>query len=309
MNPHDLQLNNKFMEYIVALEKYQSISAAAEAMFISQPAMSHFLNNLESRLGTKLFNRVRGRYIPTYEGERYLYYARKIMYLESQLENEFAEMKNAGYGKIRLALPTLRSAYILPNLVARYRELYPHVRITLQEAHSSLLERMLLNGEVDFAILNAPAKSNDTVSLLIRYDEVLLAVPQNHPCASAGTESPSSAFPSIDISLFRSDPFIFQYPDQRTRQTADRILSQAGIQPNILLETRSIETALKMVSKGLGICFAPETYVHQLKLENPPVYFSLGGPTSIFGLSLAYLKSAYLPVYFQDFISVVKEVL
>lgn len=85
----DPQLNNKYMEYVVALAQHQTVSAAAEAMFISQPAMSHFIRSLENRLGVKLFNRVRNRYIPTYEGERYLFYARRIIALETQMRNEF----------------------------------------------------------------------------------------------------------------------------------------------------------------------------------------------------------------------------
>ena len=159
----DPQLNNKYMEYVVALAQHQTVSAAAEAMFISQPAMSHFIRSLENRLGVKLFNRVRNRYIPTYEGERYLFYARRIIALETQMRNEFAEIRVAGHGQIRLALPTLRSAYILPSLVPAYRRLYPNVKLVTLEAHSQVLEKMLLSGEADFAILNSPAKNSDTV--------------------------------------------------------------------------------------------------------------------------------------------------
>ncbi len=178
---NDPQLNNKYMEYVVALAQHQTISAAAEAMFISQPAMSHFIRSLENRLGVKLFNRVRNRYIPTYEGERYLFYARRIIALETQMRNEFAEIRVAGHGQIRLALPTLRSAYILPSLVPAYRRLYPNVKLVTLEAHSQVLEKMLLSGEADFAILNSPAKNSDTTSLFIRRDEILLAVPPAQP--------------------------------------------------------------------------------------------------------------------------------
>lgn len=184
---------------------------------------------------------------------------------------------------------------------------YPNVKFILREAHSGLLEKLLLSGEVDFAILNAPIKSRETTSVLIRNDEVLLAVPPFHPFAGYGEHQEGKCLPTIDIALFKQDKFIFQYPDQRTRQVADHILEQAKIEPNILLETRSIETALKMVSKGMGLCFVPETYVKGARLEVSPVYFSLNSPNSILELSLAYLKNIYLPKYFQDFIKVVKE--
>ncbi len=296
----DPQLNNKYMEYVVALAQHQTVSAAAEAMFISQPAMSHFIRSLENRLGVKLFNRVRNRYIPTYEGERYLFYARRIIALETQMRNEFAEIRVAGHGQIRLALPTLRSAYILPSLVPAYRRLYPNVKLVT-------LEKMLLSGEADFAILNSPAKNSDTTSLFIRRDEILLAVPPDHPQIAGSQRRPDSPFDTIDIRLFREDGFILQYPDQRTRQTADHILQDVGLVPHVVIQTRSIESALKMVSQGVGICFAPETYIRQLDLCPPPRCFSLGSPHSVYDLSLAYRKNTYLPVYFQDFIQVVKQ--
>lgn len=309
MNHQDLQINNKFMEYIVALANHRTISAAAESLFISQPAMSHFVSSLEHRLGVKLFNRVRGNYIPTYAGERYLHYATRIMALEAQMSNEFYEIQAAGRGQIRLALPALRSAYILPNLVAAYRQQYPHVRFILYEEHSSRLEQMLLDGKVDFAILNSPAKHRDTASVVIRQDEILLAVPPEHPLAACAVRTEEGKFPSIDLRQFAQDEFILQYPDQRTRRTADYILQEAGITPRVILETRSIDAALRMVGKGLGLCFAPESYVQQTILPHSPVFFSMESSSAIFDLSVAYLKNTYQPAHFRDFVQIAQATL
>lgn len=309
MNSSNLQIKNKYMEYVVALEKYGNISIAAEAMYISQPAMSHFIISLEDKIGFKLFNRVNNKYVPTYEGERYIYYAKKILALEDQMQNEFSNMDANGYGRIRLALPALRSSYILPILVPAYHKLYPNVKIVVQEVHSELLEKLLLEGEVDFAILNTKAKSKDTVSVLIRKEEILLAVSANHSFSGCGEKQNGSSFPFIDINLFRDDNFFLQYPNQHTRLAADQILSDAGFTPSVFMETHSIETSLKMVANGMGICFVPETYARQIMLPNSPVYFSLGSPHSVFDISLAYLKKTYQPNSFLSFIDTVKKTL
>lgn len=301
------KFTNKYMEYVMALAQHQTISAAAEAVFISQPAMSHFIRSLEDKMGCKLFNRIGNRYIPTYEGERYLYYARRILTEEAQMYNEFADIKKQGKGQIRFALPTLRSAYLLPQLVYAYRSEHPNVELKVLEAHSQELERALLNGEVDFAIMNAEAKSPDIVCDFICHDEVLLAVPDHHPMAQAGMWQEGKKYKQIDISLFQEDVFILQRPEQRTRKTSDYILKKAGITPNVLLETRSLEAALGLVSRGVGVCFIPETYVQETHFSGNLVCFSLGAPEAIYNLSLTYLKRSYCPQYFKDFIRIVKD--
>lgn len=309
MSHDDLQLNNKAIEYVVALAEHKTISAAAEAVFISQPAMSHFIRSLEQRLGFKLFNRIGNQYIPTYEGERYLYHARRIMMDEAQMCSEFAEMKKEGRGQIRFVLPTLRSDYILPHLIALYHGLHPNVELIVREVHSRLLEKVLLNGEVDFAIMNTRIKSPDIASEFIRYDEVLLAIPADHPCAGMGLHTPDSRFPQIDISLFQNDQFILQKTDQRTRETADDLFRAAKISPRIMVETHSIEAALGIVGNGVGVCFAPETYIYQSRFAKQLRFFSLGYPEAVYDISIAYLKKSYHPRYYEDFIATTKTVI
>lgn len=82
MNPSGMQISNKNMEYVAAVAQYDSITAAAESLYISQPALSRFISNLEKRIGVTLFQRVGNRFLLTYEGERFLYHAKRIMEIE-----------------------------------------------------------------------------------------------------------------------------------------------------------------------------------------------------------------------------------
>ena len=306
MKNDDMQINNKFMQYIVALAQHQTITAAAESVFISQPAMSHFVHTLENRLGFKLFNRVGNRYIPTYEGTRYLYHARRIMLMESQMYSEFSEIKKTGRGQIRFALPTLRSEYILPRLISSYHRAHPNVDVIIRETHSRLLEKTLLAGDVDFAIMNGETKTPEIVTETISYEDVLLAVPPDHPCVGMGQRKEGSRYETIDLSLFQGEPFILQYPDQRTRQITDMIFGKAGFTPSVFMETHSIAAALGIVGSGVALCFAPELYVRNYHLTPQPRYFSLGMPETVYPISIAYLKNTYRPVYFLDFIQAAK---
>ena len=295
------QLGNKNMQYIVALEKHKSVSVAAESLYISQPALSRYIHNLEARLGHKLFNRFGNQYIPTYEGERYIYHAKRIMELETQLENEFSSIDSDQRGRIRLALPALRSSYILPYILPGFYKLYPNVEVTLNELPSSRLEKVLLDGEVDYAFFNISVKHPDIVSTVVRYDRILLAVPHSHKMFGQGEQNTGDNYPNVDIAQFSGDTFIMQNWDQRTRQAADAIFGEARITPKILLVTRSIETSLKLVSNGLGLCFVPETYAKQIILPHPISFFSFSSPHATITLSLGHKRNTYQPGYFICF--------
>ena len=171
MNPGGLQINNKNMEYVAAVAQYDSITAAAESLYISQPALSRFISNLEKRIGVTLFQRVGNRFLLTYEGERFLYHAKRIMEIEQELQNELSDINKQKQGRLRLALPVLRSPNILPRILPPFSRQYPNVDIIITELHSGFLENMLLDGDVDFAILNDVPKDPRIVAEHIRDDE------------------------------------------------------------------------------------------------------------------------------------------
>ena len=307
MNPSGMQINNKNMEYVAAVAQYDSITAAAESLYISQPALSRFISNLEKRIGVTLFQRVGNRFLLTYEGERFLYHAKRIMEIEQELQNELSDINKQKQGRLRLALPVLRSPNILPRIRPPFSRQYPNVDIIITELHSGFLENMLLDGDVDFAILNDIPKDPRIVAEHIRDDEVMLIVSPSHPLAGAGVDRPGSRHKQIDLSLFKEENFIMQPNDQRTRRAADRIMKDAGITPRVLCTTRSIEASVRMVLQDMGVCFAAETHIKYMMLPFKPICFSLGNPAAILQLSLCYLRGNYQPQYFSDFIETVKK--
>lgn len=82
----------KEARYILAIAHYKSIGKAAKALFISQPSLSKYLKNLEQQLGSPLFSRLEQGYIPTYMGERYLYYAEQIAAFGQEWDQEYEDI-------------------------------------------------------------------------------------------------------------------------------------------------------------------------------------------------------------------------
>lgn len=215
----------------------------------------------------------------------------------------------SGEGRIRITLPSLRSTYVLPIIIPPFKKMHPKVEIQLLEVHADALEDILVTGKADFAIINTAVKNPHVVSKLISRDQILLALPRSHPLAGSGKKVRGNPYPVVDLRDFANEEFIMQYPDQRTRQVADTLFLEAKIEPRTMLQIKSIETALKLVSLGCGACFAAETYLRHMAPPEQIAFFSLNNPVATTHLSLSYLENSYMPKHFLDFIAIVESLL
>ncbi len=147
------------LEYIMGIEKYHNITKAAEAMFISQPTLSKFLQNYEKELGLRLFERSGNRYYLTYAGERYLHYAQQILLLEIDMKRELEELAANRRGRLSIGYQMNRSAYAVPLTIPKFKAEFPEVDISIQERSSETLEKMLLEGKLDIVVFNYPGRN------------------------------------------------------------------------------------------------------------------------------------------------------
>ena len=137
-------------------------------------------------MGQKLFRKLGHKFVLTYAGERYVTKATEILNLKKELDQEMNDIIKNNYGSLKIAFPTMRSAYMLPCTLPVFNQMYPNVRLDVLEEHSGKLEGMLLNGETDLAFFNLPIKSPDIDYEVIKHEEVLLVMAANHPLAHSG---------------------------------------------------------------------------------------------------------------------------
>lgn len=294
---------NNTMKYILAINRHGNLTKAAEELFITQSALSKFLTNLEGKLGFVLFNRFGRKLVPTYEGSRFLHYAFETNMLEQQLAHEISDIENRNTGRLRFAVPLLRTPYILPHIVPQFIKTHPAVQLSIIEEHSNTLERLILDDKVDLALINRETKNPGIVRHNIRKNHLYIAVPKTHKIVEQCEKS--HEWPAeIDIALFKDDAFILQHRGQQTRELAEFIFEQAGITPKVLLTTRSIPAAMGLVACGCGICFLADVYVN-VKTDPPLQIFRIKNPYPALDIALAYRKNIYMPQYFHDFIDIV----
>lgn len=296
----------KELNYVIAVAKHQNITKAAQDLYISQPSLSKYIKNLETNLGVRLFNRLGNRFVLTYAGECYVENAKDILLLKDKLNAQIQDIANLDKGKLNIAFPYTRGSYMIPATIPNFVAQYPNVEVNIIENHSSNLEELLLNGDADIAILNAPINSSDLDYEILGDEEVVLVTNKKHHLANSGDLSNTGKYPWIDINKFKNDTFILQFPYQRTGQIADKIFKESKFKPSKTFRTRNLMASLRLATSNFGVCFISENHLRYLTSEIKPMCFSVGNKSTKFKLVVAFRKGAYLPHYARDYIQIIK---
>lgn len=299
------------LEYFAAIAKTRNLTRAAESLFVSQPTLSKYLQNIENRIGVKLFERIGNQFLLTYAGKRYLSYVQQILMLEKDMQEEMNEISSQERGRLAIGCQMTRSFSTIPLTIPVFRKQYPHVDISLQERPRLQLEQMLLDGELDLVLFNF-TENNPMLSYeVLDHEELLLITPCQHPLARfAETDDSSSVRRSIDLRLFAEETFILQHEDQSIGRIAREVLADAGISPHIGLETGSIEATLRLVESGLGCGFL--IGAHLLKMTRVPSRvdsYSLKGQRRTIDLVVETRKNNYLSKHAEAYIQILRDII
>lgn len=158
-----LNINTDFNKYrfFYAVAEYKSFSKAAENLFISQPAISHAIKELEEQLGIKLFNRDNKNVMLTEDGEKLLYYIKEAfdnILLGERIIKEKVDDLN---GTIRIGIYSHISMFMLPKTIKRFNEKHPNANFTTYSTSNMEMLEKLRNNELDFVILQYPIFLNE----------------------------------------------------------------------------------------------------------------------------------------------------
>jgi DNA-binding transcriptional LysR family regulator len=295
------------LQYIVSIAKQQNITRASEEVFVSQPTLSKFVQNLENNLGQPIFRRLGNRFLLTYAGERYVEKARAILGMKRELDQELSDIIKQNIGELKIAFPIMRGTYMLPCTLPVFRREFPQVKVTVKEANSDILESMILEGEIDLAFFALPIRHPDLTYDIIKEEEIVLVMSPAHPLAEGGIKKAECTYPWINLRKLKDEAFIMQLPDQRTRRITDLLFRAMNFEPLVSLEIRNILASVELAAGGYGVTFVSETHLRHIALKEKPACFSVGSPNTMTSFVAAYRKGIYLPNYAQRYIQIVKE--
>lgn len=197
-----------------------SFTKAAAELLISQPAVTKQINELERLLGKPLFLRHGNRISLTDDGVRLLEYANRILALYGELRDAFVEEQGAFSGEIRLGASTTLSQYVLPGLLAKFRKLYPDVRVTLFNGNTEQIERQIADGKLDFGMIEGTA-SNPVLHYELFMDDELVLVTSASNTSFTREEITAADLPAL--------PLVIRENGSGTLDVLSRELSRHGL--------------------------------------------------------------------------------
>lgn len=280
------------IENILAIEQEQSISKAAEKLFLTQSALNQQLLKLERELGTPLFERRRHSMYPTYAGRIYLATARQMVDMKQETYKIIHDIAEETSGEIAVAYTPERGSLMFSHVYPIFHERYPNVVFRIREARVKTMEQLVLKREVTMACSTyaRDLKHPDLEYLDMCEELIVLGVPKSHPLAHLAGERSWETFPEVDLKLFREDPFILSSKTTRIREMTDRTFENAGFRPKVLFESTSTSTVINMVKNQICPAFFPQSYVEP---DAPIVYFTVS-PKESWMRCMAILKGSYL---------------
>ena len=298
----------KDIEYVSAVASEKNFSAAAEKLFISQPALSQAIKRLENELGVVLFNRSTSSVQLSSAGELFLAEGETLLRLSHQLKQHMANLAAQKSGSIRIGISTFYSSYYLARILPAFRSLHPGIRISIVEGKSHELESMAVREEVDFSLIPMPLDQSELVRChILHQEQILFAIPADSPLRSQLHVSMSMDFPFIDLSCASQEPFIFLHRDQRFYATALRLCQDAGFSPDIACELTNWDAINALIGSGAGVGFVPELVTQRNLKDVPvPIYCRIVNQLVTRPYVIAYKKERELSPAASDFLEFIQ---
>jgi LysR family transcriptional regulator, low CO2-responsive transcriptional regulator len=227
-----------------AVARQQSFTRAAEELYISQPAVSAHVRELERLYEVELFEQVGRRVRLTEAGRLLAEYADRLIALVEESRRTLDELKGLECGHLAVGASTIPGTYFLPAALAGFKEQHPGVEVALSIADTRQVLGMVRRGEVELAVVGELQEERGLHRRAYRSDELVLIVCPQHRWAQAGLR---------DLAELSEEPFILREPGSSTRENAVALLRRVGIVPRVAMEWESTEAIKKAVQAGLGV--------------------------------------------------------
>jgi DNA-binding transcriptional LysR family regulator len=281
-------LSEKEVELFLAINEKRSISRAAEALHVAQPALSRSLHRLETELNAKLFDRTASPLSLTEAGGRYLAYAKRYMTLSTSLREEFDDIREQAQGSLSLGIPSQVATFIFPQVVASFLLKYSNLTVNMKYGTTKQLSEMLKNGKLHFSVLSSPLRQNGFCNDLIAYDKIILAIPtQYHVEPYLRCCSNEQAY--IDFGKIADERFFVT--ESLYQSSVKALLDAIGASPSRITYVPSLNVAWDLACKGTGIAFIMQSMVRHGHITPAPIYCAIDAPESVLHFTLTYRES------------------
>lgn len=288
------------IRHFIAVAETGSISAAAQAVFISQSTLTAAIQQLEEEIGVSLFNRHAKGMSLTHQGHQFLRQAHLILATVDNAKRSLQQCTDQISGTLTIGVSSLVAGYYLANLLTRFQRAYPNVSLRVMEDERPYIEHLLLNGEIDVAVLIL-SNLEDRHALqteVLTHSPQRLWLPARHPLLERD---------DIALADVAAEPLIELNVDEMDRN-AQRIWAEAGLRPSISLRSASTEAVRSLVAAGLGVAIQPDMTYRPWSLEGDIIEArSVVDLTRTLDVGLAWRRGSARPPLVDPFLTTARE--
>jgi DNA-binding transcriptional LysR family regulator len=224
--------------------KHRSFSKAAEGLFISQPAVTKHISNLESNLGMALIQRGKGQFSLTKAGKTLLKYTQRISSVLMKIEEALGNLATHRHGQLKIGTTESYSKCLMPTLLSGFQTSFPFLKIVLDVGNSEEIEKSLLSYKNDLALIGITKASSKCESVpFLKEDLVLIASP-DHPLALRQ---------KVSLKELERVPLIIRTKGSTTRKILIQAFQEQNVHPSLLIEAASSEFIKQWVAEGKGV--------------------------------------------------------
>ena len=229
-----------------AVAKQLSFTKAADVLFMTQPAVTFQIKQLEEHFNTRLFDRGHGKISLTPAGDVVLAYAERILGLSSEMDVRLSEMTGEVGGSLLVGASTTIAEFMLPRILGEFKGVYPKVRARLIVGNSEAIETRVAEHSIDIGMIESLSHQPNLNCDACCDDELMVICSPKFPLAK---------FKELTPQQLLGHPFVSREPGSGTREFTDAYLRNAGLsieQLNVVMELGSPVALNGVVETGLG---------------------------------------------------------
>src|SRR5437870_4996388 len=239
------------VEAFLAVGTFGGFRRAADALRVTQPAISARIRALEQSLGVPLFVRSQSGLTLSAAGRAFRPHAEQLLHAVAQARQAVHDLRPASGGALQIAAALSICTYVLPDVLKRFQAAHPKVMITVRSGHSKEVLEMVLRADAEIGLARS-LQHPEVETLSLRDDPlVLVARPDSHVAQSR----------RVRLEDVAAQPLIFFDRGSSDWTLTHGLFRRAGLVPNVVLEVETIETAKRMVERGMGLAFLPHLAV------------------------------------------------
>ncbi|QAA33605.1 LysR family transcriptional regulator [Clostridium manihotivorum] len=236
----------KHLRIFVTVCNCNSVTAAAEKLYLAQPSVSLAIRELEEHYCVKLFDRISKKMYLTEPGKQLLNYANHIVSLFDEMECEIKDWDSAGI--LRIGSSITIGNYLLPEYIQIFKEKYPNIKMQVIIDNSEKIEQNIMANHIDFGLIEGVVHNPHINSHTFMEDELVLICGVNHPLSS---------FNEVEIEMLKEYEFILREKGSGGRELFDSTMLLHGMEVKPIWESVSNQAIIKAVSAGLGLSVLP----------------------------------------------------